>query len=452
MEIKILQLIDGARQASGLTVIIDVFRAFTVEAYFSQGQAGKIIPVSSVEQALAYRRQHPDALLCGERGGAIIKGFDYGNSPSQIAGADVAGKTIVHTTSAGTQGIANAVNAQEIIAGSLVNAKAIAEYIRQRNPETVSLVCMGLAGETRTDEDTLCATYIKSILENSPIRNLEHRIAQLKYTDGAKFFDPQQQSVFPEEDFHLSTAYDRFDFVLRLTKDPESGLDCMERVDVTYLERPVIYTKVTSGDMLSQFTRDEVLAFPWEVKGALSYGTYTEPSGSFDAALVLGGNPTVLESRAAAAAKLYHQGRCQLFIPSGGVKWETEFGYVTECDALYRYMLSMGVPESAILREAQATTTKENMSCAKTLLEKRGSLSGMRIAVVTSYYHIRRSVLLAQYYLPEAEHFGVRAEFPGDDPEHFQADPRLLAAITTECRCLWANVRQGQTPDFPILS
>ena len=33
MDIKILQQIDGAKKASGLTVIIDVFRAFTVEAY-----------------------------------------------------------------------------------------------------------------------------------------------------------------------------------------------------------------------------------------------------------------------------------------------------------------------------------------------------------------------------------------------------------------------------------
>jgi uncharacterized SAM-binding protein YcdF (DUF218 family) len=182
------------------------------------------------------------------------------------------------------------------------------------------------------------------------------------------------------------------------------------------------------------------------------YGDWKDNGDTYDVALLLGGKAIVCKERAAAAAYLWRSGRAKWLIPSGGVKWETEFGYVTECDALYRYMLSMGVPESAILREAQATTTKENMSCAKTLLEKRGSLSGMRIAVVTSYYHIRRSVLLAQYYLPEAEHFGVRAEFPGDDPEHFQADPRLLAAITTECRCLWANVRQGQTPDLPVLS
>ena len=140
--------------------------------------------------------------------------------------ADLTGKTIVHTTSAGTQGIANAVDAEEIVAGSLVCASAIADYIRRRNPKEVSLVCMGLAGREETDEDTLCARYIKSLLENQPRENMEEEVARLSRTDGAKFFDPAQQDVFPERDFHLSTQVDRFDFVLRYNR--ETG--CMERV------------------------------------------------------------------------------------------------------------------------------------------------------------------------------------------------------------------------------
>ena len=36
MNIQILELIDGAKAAKGLTVIIDVFRAMTVEAYVIQ--------------------------------------------------------------------------------------------------------------------------------------------------------------------------------------------------------------------------------------------------------------------------------------------------------------------------------------------------------------------------------------------------------------------------------
>lgn len=232
MQINILNLTEGARQAKGLTVIIDVFRAFTVEAFFAGCNAEKIIPVRTIEQAFEYKSKNPNILLCGERGGAKVDGFDFGNSPSQIEGKDFSGKTIVHTTSAGTLGIASATNADEILGGSLVNASAIAEYIKQRNPDVVSLVCMGLEGKKETDEDKLCAYYIKSILENAPLSDLNKRIEGLRSTDGAKFFDPEQQAVFPERDFHLSTSYDIFDFVLRLKNDTDTEPAYMEKIEI----------------------------------------------------------------------------------------------------------------------------------------------------------------------------------------------------------------------------
>lgn len=232
MNIRILQLIEGARQARGLTVVIDVFRAMTVEAFMAYNNAERILPVGSVQTALEYRAAHPGTLLCGERGGRIIDGFDFGNSPSQLEHMDLLGKTIVHTTSAGTQGIANAVGAEEIIGGSLTTARAIAAYIRQKNPAEVSLVCMGLAGKRPTDEDTLCARYIKSLLEEKPLENLKAEIERLKYTDGAKFFDPAQQEVFPQRDFELSTLVDCFPFVLRYRPGTDGALGVMERVEL----------------------------------------------------------------------------------------------------------------------------------------------------------------------------------------------------------------------------
>ena len=451
MNIDILSLKEGASEAKGLAVIIDVFRAFTVEAYLAKNNAERIIPVSSVDFAYKYKKEHPHAVLCGERDGKIIDGFDFGNSPSQIENTDFSGKTVIHTTSAGTQGIANAKNADEIIGGSLVNAKAIATYIKMRNPQTVSLVCMGLAGEKDTQEDLLCAQYIKSLLQNEPLRSLEHRIATLKYTDGAKFFDPLQQNVFPERDFHLSTAYDSFDFVLKLEKDELSGLEYMKKIDIEYPQKTEQITKVLTGDMLSSFSRDEALLFPLDVKASVAYGEYKEPDGIFDAALILGCNPTLLKSRAQAAAKLYHEKRCSLFIPTGGVKWETEFGYISECEAIRRYLIDMGVPEELISSEATSTTTKENFECSKRILSKITNISKARIAVVTSRFHIRRSIALSKYYIPEAEICGISASYLNDDPTTFAKDPNLIASVTTECRCLLGNVKQGIIPDFPVI-
>ena len=227
MEISILQGIEGAKAAKGLTVIIDVFRAFSLEAYLFDMGAEKIMPIGDSNMAYALKRENPDYILAGERDGRIMPGFDTGNSPSQLSGLEVFGKTVVHTTSAGTQGIANATGADEILGASLLTAKATANYIKNSGAEVVSLVCMGLSGVKETEEDTLCARYIKSILTGTEI-DLSKEIEIVKRTSGAKFFDPAQSEVFPEKDFYMCTIVDKFDFVLKLTSN--NGLAYMSKI------------------------------------------------------------------------------------------------------------------------------------------------------------------------------------------------------------------------------
>ena len=221
-EIRILELIEGAKQARGLTVIIDVLRAFSLECYLYDMGAALIRPVGSVEDAFRLRAAYPGSLMIGERGGRKIDGADFGNTPSGIRSEDVAGKMIFHTTSAGTQGVISAHGATEILTGSLVNARAVAEYIRQKQPEEVSLVAMGNGGIRRAEEDVLCAEYIRSLAVGEPMKNLQERIMELPDHGAAHFFNPETQDVFPEPDFWLCMKNDRFPFVLRIEKD-ETG-------------------------------------------------------------------------------------------------------------------------------------------------------------------------------------------------------------------------------------
>lgn len=199
--VTIYHLIEGAKQAKGLTVIIDVFRAFSLECYLYDMGAALIRPVGTLEEAFKWREKDPDCILIGERKGKKCEGFDYGNSPSVIRPADVRGRRIIHTTSAGTQGIVNAAGAEQIIAGSLVNARAVAEYIIRHNPREVSLVCMGNGGVTPAREDELCAEYIASILKGQEMPDIGERVSRLRYDGGEHFFDSRNQEVFPEEDF-----------------------------------------------------------------------------------------------------------------------------------------------------------------------------------------------------------------------------------------------------------
>ena len=218
-KVNILHLIEGAKQAEGLTVIIDVFRAFSLECYLYDMGVKMIRPVGTIDDAFHLKNDIEDSVLMGERNGKKCEGFDYGNSPSTVLPEAVKGKTIIHTTSAGTQGIVNAKGASEIITGSLVNAKAVAEYIMDKQPEAVSLVCMGNNGVRPAAEDELCAEYIKSILDGNELKDIDKRVADLRYHGGEHFFDEARQDVFPQEDFWMCIKYNKFPFVIKIEKD-----------------------------------------------------------------------------------------------------------------------------------------------------------------------------------------------------------------------------------------
>ncbi|MBR1757136.1 MAG: 2-phosphosulfolactate phosphatase [Lachnospiraceae bacterium] len=232
MNVQIYQCLAGAKEAHGFTVVIDVFRAFSLECFFMSQGAKTVLPVGSAELAYQLKEQHPDWLLAGERHAVKLPGFDFGNSPAQVQGLDFTGKTIIHTTSAGTQGIANAVHATEIVTGSLLNAAAIARYIKKQNPTDVSLVCMGYESVEPSDEDTLCAEYIQSLLLDDPIPmdELKRRAAAMEFTSGARFFLPELQHAAPKEDFYLCTQFDQYDFVLRVDLTAE-GYHKVTRID-----------------------------------------------------------------------------------------------------------------------------------------------------------------------------------------------------------------------------
>jgi 2-phosphosulfolactate phosphatase len=166
VEIRLASLGAGAAAASGTVVVIDVFRAFTTAAIALQRGARRIIMVDSLERALELRRRGTAQYCIGEREGAKPSEFDFGNSPAEIAHADVAGKVLVQTTTNGTAGITAASGADAIYAGALVTAEATVAAIRRRMPALVTLVAIGRSGGiVRADEDELCALYLRARLE-----------------------------------------------------------------------------------------------------------------------------------------------------------------------------------------------------------------------------------------------------------------------------------------------
>src|ERR1700730_18813155 len=168
MEIRLVSLTSGAAAAVGTTVIIDVFRAFTTAAVaFSRG-AHRIIMVDTLDKAIALRSSGVGDYCIRERDSIKPPGFDFGNSPAELGRAEVAGKTLVQTTSNGTAGINAAHGADRIYAGALVTAEATVRAIVRHAPTVVTLVPVGRSnGTIRADEDELCALSVPALKAGS---------------------------------------------------------------------------------------------------------------------------------------------------------------------------------------------------------------------------------------------------------------------------------------------
>lgn len=215
MRLTVSDHVAGAAAERGVAVIIDVFRAASLQCYaFAQG-AERVIPVAAVEDAMGLKREHPEWLLAGERYARMLPGCDQGNSPSEIARRDLRGRTLIHTTHAGTQGLAAAHGAAVVLSAALVNAPATARYIRCLAPSSVSLVRMGAQACERTAEDDVCAEWLSALLTDAPYDTAAIQARLRAAPSAQKFFDPACHWA-PEADFAHCLALGRFDFALRL--------------------------------------------------------------------------------------------------------------------------------------------------------------------------------------------------------------------------------------------
>lgn len=138
-----------------VVVIIDIFRATSSICYGIENGAEAIIPVAEVEECLAYQQKNPEYLLAAERNGEVVAGFNFGNSPFSYTADKVAGKTIVLTTTNGTQALYLSRKAKQIAIGSFLNLTSLCNWLKTTN-ENILLVCAGWKYNFNL-EDTLFA-------------------------------------------------------------------------------------------------------------------------------------------------------------------------------------------------------------------------------------------------------------------------------------------------------
>ena len=195
-------------------------------------------------------------------------------------------------------------------------------------------------------------------------------------------------------------------------------------------------------EQLAQLTTDQVTK--------IVYGDWKDDKENYDVALLLGGKALVCRERAEAAAFLWHSGRVQWIVPTGGVKWETELGEMSESSVMKHYLLELGVPEEAILQEDEAKTTVENMLYSTILMQRVLKIKNVhKVVVVTSAAHLNRSLRHAENYLPRSVKVcGFCIPQPDSDAEHWFLDPVQKARTERELLLLWRLMQTGMTPDI----
>jgi len=203
--------VEGARQARGTTVVIDVLRAFTVSAYALHGGARECRLVKTVAEARALAATTPGSVICAEEEGLPVEGIPISNSPAKIRELDLDGRVLIQRSSAGTQAAA-AVASDDMFAASLVVARATVQACLLRNPETLTLIA-----SADHPEDHACAAYMEAIIRGQT-PDLERLLRPLRETDRYRQVAAGTWPGFPPSDLELSLQADVFDFAMPVTR------------------------------------------------------------------------------------------------------------------------------------------------------------------------------------------------------------------------------------------
>ena len=195
-------------------VVIDVLRSFTSAAVALARGARAIYPVESISEAVTLHDRLPNALSVGAVGGGDpIPGFDFGNTPSALLTADVAGRDVVMSTAAGVRGLQRFSQGRQLFAASLACARATACAIRASGAEDVCFIITGEWVDRDGDEDVACADYLEALLAD---RHADAAIyaQRVRDSDFGRRFTAGTWPNLPPADLDLAADADRYDFAM----------------------------------------------------------------------------------------------------------------------------------------------------------------------------------------------------------------------------------------------
>ncbi|MAG94952.1 MAG: 2-phosphosulfolactate phosphatase [Planctomycetaceae bacterium] len=184
------RLFEPHELCGSTAVVIDILRASTTITHALAAGAGVVLPAEEVESArsLAEQRQAntgETVLLGGERGGERIEEFDLGNSPLQYTEEAVGGKTIVFTSTNGTQALARSAEAERVFLGAFANLSALIRVVTA-SFRPVHLVCAGTNGRISAEDVLFAGALASAIVETRRVDSVDDDATRLAIDSFAK--------------------------------------------------------------------------------------------------------------------------------------------------------------------------------------------------------------------------------------------------------------------------
>jgi len=243
LDVAFLPRLLSDPQAS-VCVVIDALRASSSIVTLLAGGAQEIVVADSAAAARRIARQEPGRyVLAGEENGLALRGFDYGNSPSEFAALDVKGQRFILSTTNGTRALQQVATSPLVLVGGLVNAGAVMRTLLAEAGARrldAALVCAGLSqGKRLSLEDAVAAgalvdTALKAARSRASLgltdgALIAHRLYRAYRGDALAAFRHSEHgrsliALGFAHDLDFCAQADRFDAVPRLRREPSGRL------------------------------------------------------------------------------------------------------------------------------------------------------------------------------------------------------------------------------------
>ncbi len=188
-----------------------------------------------------------------------------------------------------------------------------------------------------------------------------------------------------------------------------------------------------------------------EIVDRLLFQDLEDTGESADCIIVLG-SVKATKYRVPVAVDAYKAGRARKIMLCGGALRDFSVGKCSEAEHMYKAVLELGISEENVILENSSQNTVENILFALVELQRTFWLNRIRrVLLVTTAYHMRRSLAIARYLFPT--HIAI-VPCPAND-NNTRRDNWMNTAVGIErakgeamniIRC----VINGVIPDFEI--